>query len=625
MEKLYLMTIIVRRCVDQGDCLENDSAEEECSPTQEEIGCLVARRVLTARVKEDEQLQRENLFYTRCKVSDKVCSLIIDGGSCTNVASLLMVESMGLPTTRNRLQWLSEDGEVRVYKQEFENVFPDEVPDGLPPIRGIEHQIDLIPRALLPNKSTYRMGPEETKELQRQVDGLLGYVVSSQGIKVDESKIEAIKQWLTPKSVADVRSFHGLAGFYRHFVKDFSTIVEPLTAVTKKRIGAVLMQDKSPCAYFSEKLGGAALNYPTYDKELYALVRALETWQHYLRPREFMIHTDHESLKFLKGQLKLSKRHAKWSPHGKYFLHDGFLFYMDKLYVPNSSIRDLLVREAHSGGLMGHFGIVKTLAMLQEHFYWPYMRRDVERMTCLGLKDGSFHSCRKTDDASHIANLFFKEILRLHGMPQTIISDKDVKFLSYFWKTLWLHEAVRVNIEKCTQQYIQQANKHHCKMIFEPGDWVWLHLRKERFSKQRESKLSPRGDGPFRVFQHVNDNAYKLELPGDYNVSATFNVANLNPFLDEDDPDLRTNPSQVEGTDVSMDESSPIDDHVRVPLDPVTHARAKRFKESLQVLVQSVQDQQGVHRNIEGLDVANRVVYILIQAHEMPSDGHACG
>ena len=55
------------------------------------------------------------------------------------------------------------------------------------------------------------------------------------------------------------------------------------------------------------------LTSPTYDKEMYALVRALETWQHYLLPKEFVIHTDHESLKHLKGQNKLNKRHAKWS------------------------------------------------------------------------------------------------------------------------------------------------------------------------------------------------------------------------------------------------------------------------------------------------------------------------
>ena len=75
-------------------------------------------------------------------------------------------------------------------------------------------------------------------------------------------------------------------------------------------IGAVFMQEGRPIAYFSEKLSGVALKYPTYDKELYALVRALETWQHYLWPKEFVIHTDHESLKHLKGQHNLNKRHA---------------------------------------------------------------------------------------------------------------------------------------------------------------------------------------------------------------------------------------------------------------------------------------------------------------------------
>ena len=54
------------------------------------------------------------------------------------------------------------------------------------------------------------------------------------------------------------------------------------------------------------------LNYHTYDKELYALVRALQTWQHYLLPKEFVIHSEHESLKYMKGQGKLNKRHAKW-------------------------------------------------------------------------------------------------------------------------------------------------------------------------------------------------------------------------------------------------------------------------------------------------------------------------
>ena len=77
-------------------------------------------------------------------------------------------------------------------------------------------------------------------------------------------------------------------------------------------IGAVLLQGGHPIAYFSEKLQGDTLNYPTYDKELYELARALKTWEHYLVSKEFVIHSDHESLKYLKGQHKLNKRHAKW-------------------------------------------------------------------------------------------------------------------------------------------------------------------------------------------------------------------------------------------------------------------------------------------------------------------------
>ena len=76
-------------------------------------------------------------------------------------------------------------------------------------------------------------------------------------------------------------------------------------------IVAVLMQNQRPLMFFSKKLTGASLRYPTYDKEFYVLVRALQTWQHYLWPKEFVIHTNHESLKHLRAQNKFSRRHAK--------------------------------------------------------------------------------------------------------------------------------------------------------------------------------------------------------------------------------------------------------------------------------------------------------------------------
>ena len=73
------------------------------------------------QAKEDDKVQRDNIFHTRCHVQNKVCSVIIDGGSCTNVASITLVEKLGLPTSKHprpyKLQWLNDSGEVRVNKQ----------------------------------------------------------------------------------------------------------------------------------------------------------------------------------------------------------------------------------------------------------------------------------------------------------------------------------------------------------------------------------------------------------------------------------------------------------------------------------------------------------------------------
>ena len=98
--------------------------------------------------------------------------------------------------------------------------------------------------------------------------------------------------------------------------------------------------------------------------------------------------------------------------------------------------------------------------------------------------------------------------------------------------------------------YKVRANKHRKVITFKLGDLVWLHLRKERFPSRRKNKFMPRGDGPFKILEKVNDNAYKLELPGDMGVSHTFNVGDLIPYLDdeEDGDDLRANHNQ-EGED----------------------------------------------------------------------------
>ena len=79
--------------------------------------------------------------------------------------------------------------------------------------------------------------------------------------------------------------------------------------------------------------------------------------------------------------------------------------------------------------------------------------------------------------------------------------------------------------------YEKRANKGRKKMLFEPGDMVWVHLRKDHFPEQRKSKLQPRADGPFQVVCKINDSTYEIDLPSTYGVSTSFNVADLSPFF----------------------------------------------------------------------------------------------
>ena len=93
-----------------------------------------------------------------------------------------------------------------------------------------------------------------------------------------------------------------------------------------------------------------------------------------------------------------------------------------------------------------------------------------------------------------------------------------------------LHVHIRERIEKTNNQAMNQANKRKKHVQYQPGDLVWLHLRKKRFPGKRKSKLMPRSDGPFEILEKIGPNAYKVDLPGDYGVSATFNVADLSPY-----------------------------------------------------------------------------------------------
>ena len=185
----------------------------------------------------------------------------------------------------------------------------------------------------------------------------LGHIVSSEGIRVDPTKIEAIVNWKPPRNVTEVRSFLGLAGYYRRFMKGFSSIASPLTKLLRKGIkfewtdkcqnnfehlkemlveapvltqptmgkeytlysdasdiglGCVLMQDGKVVFYASRQLKPHEQNYPTHDLELATIVFALKIWRHYLYGEKCRIYTDHKSLKYLLTQKELNLRQRRW-------------------------------------------------------------------------------------------------------------------------------------------------------------------------------------------------------------------------------------------------------------------------------------------------------------------------
>jgi hypothetical protein len=186
----------------------------------------------------------------------------------------------------------------------------------------------------------------------------LGFVISSNELNMDLDKMREIRYGPSPRSVFEVRSFHGFARFYRKFIKNFNSICALILDTLKKEdkyfnwieeaekgfrvlkekiteqpilvlldfkktfqvkcdgsgvaIGVILIQDNKLVAYFSEKLNDVKRKYSTYDKEFYVVIQALKKWRHYLILKEFFLYSDNHALQFITRQKKLNQRHAKW-------------------------------------------------------------------------------------------------------------------------------------------------------------------------------------------------------------------------------------------------------------------------------------------------------------------------
>jgi hypothetical protein len=215
-----------------------------------------------------------------------------------------------------------------------------------------EHEQHL--RVVLEKLRTHRLYAKFSKcEFWLERVAFVGHILTAEGVAVDPEKVEAVSNWQRPTNVSEIRSFLGLAGYYRRFIEGFSKIARPMTELLKKEkkfawmencersfqelkqrlttapvltlpdihrdfvvycdasrqgLGCVLMQDGKVVAYASRQLRTHEQNYPTHDLELAAVVHALKIWRHYLIGNKCEIYTDHKSLKYIFTQPDLNLR-----------------------------------------------------------------------------------------------------------------------------------------------------------------------------------------------------------------------------------------------------------------------------------------------------------------------------
>ncbi|GJZ95532.1 putative reverse transcriptase domain-containing protein [Tanacetum coccineum] len=317
----------------------------------------------------------------------------------------------------------------------------------------------------------------------------LGHVIDSQGIHVDPTKIEAVKNWTSPTTPTEIRQFLGLAGYYRRFIEAFQLLKQklceaPILALPEgnndfvvyydaslQGLGAVLMQREKVIAYASRQLKPHEENYTTHDLELGAVVL-----QHILDQKEENIKAEN-----LRGMDKAFEIRP-----------DGTRCIKNRSWLPLfGNLRDLIMHESYKSKYSIHPGSDKMYQDLKKLYWWPNMKAIIAEyvgkcLTCSRVKaecqkpsglliqpkiptwkweritmdfvtklpktssghdiiwvivdrltkSAHFIPTIETDSMETLTRLYIKEIVSRHGVPISIISDRDSHFTSRFWQSM---------------------------------------------------------------------------------------------------------------------------------------------------------------------------------------------
>jgi ribonuclease HI len=335
----------------------------------------------------------------------------------------------------------------------------------------------------------------------------LGHVLSAKGIIVDPSKVESVTKWEQPLNVTDIRSFLGMAGYYRRFIENFSKIAKPMTELlknntkfewseaceksfqelkkrlttapvltlldikkdfvvycdtSKQGLGCFLMYEGKVVAYASRQLKKHEENYPTHDLELAAVVHALKIWRHYLMGNKCELFTDHKSLKYFFIQIELNMRQRRWLE----LIKD---YDIEINYHPGKAnvVADALSQKTYCNNLM----------VKEEQ---PTLHEELEKLRIEIVDHGQVNELRVTYDLEERIRTAQKSYAEIKVLRELMKEGKAEDYCLDEQGTVWLKERICVPQDRALLEKIMKE-AHDSRYSIHPGSTKMYKVLKTRY------------------------------------------------------------------------------------------------------------------------------------------------